>query len=226
MLLKIKKPITLISIIISLICFSLSIWQIKRLFWKSNLIDNLEIAYKSPPIKINNLHGDLREFKYKKVSAEGIFINKKNMYIEPRVYKGQVGFNLLTPLLLKDGRIILIDRGWIREKKFFNDDNEKNIFLQGILKESGKTNFFTPANVPKDNSWFYVDISQMSEYVGFNLIKHVYLELINKNDLNNYPIAKEPKVALLNNHLQYAITWAILGFVFLIMNYIYLRRNK
>ena len=49
---------------------------------------------------------------------------------------------------------------------------------------------------------------------------------INENDLNNYPIAKEPKVALPNNHLQYSITWGMLDVIFLIMNYIYLRKNK
>jgi len=217
--------ITLFSLIISLICFCLSGWQVKRLFWKSDLIDSLELAYKSSPTNINNLYADLQEFKYKKILVEGTFINK-NMYLEPRFYNGQVGFNLVSPFLLKDGRVILIDRGWVREKKFFNDGNEKNVFLQGILKKSGNTNFFTPANVPKDNSWFYVDILQMSEYVGLNLINGVFLELINENDFNNYPITKDPKAELPNNHLQYAITWTILGFIFLVMNYIYLRRNK
>ena len=217
--------ITLFSLIISLICFCLSAWQVKRLFWKSDLINSLELAYKSSPANINNLYGDLREFKYKKILVEGTFINK-NMYLEPRTYNAQVGFNLISPFLLKDGRIILINRGWVREKKFFNDDNEKNVFLQGILKESDKKNFFTPKNVPKDNSWFYINILQMSKYVGFNLINYVFLELINENDLNNYPIAKEPKVALPNNHLQYSITWGMLAVIFLIMNYIYLRKNK
>jgi cytochrome oxidase assembly protein ShyY1 len=66
----------------------------------------------------------------------------------------------------------------------------------------------------------------MSEYVGLNLINGVFLELINENDFNNYPITKDPKAELPNNHLQYAITWTILGFTFLVMNYIYLRRNK
>ena len=227
MLLKKNLPsITLFSLIISIICFCLCGWQTKRLFWKSNLIDNLELAYKNSPININNLYGNLQEFKYKKILAEGIFMNKKNMYIGPRFYKGQVGFNVTTPFLLKDGRIILIDRGWVREKKFFNDNNEKNVLLQAILKDIGKKNFFTPKNVPKNNSWFYINILQMSEYSGFNLINDVYLELINENDLNNYPIAKEPKVTLSNNHLQYAITWFLLGVVILIMNFIYIKKKK
>ena len=75
MLLKIKKTFTLISIIISLICFSLSIWQVKRLKWKEDLISNIEKAYNSDSININMLTGDLRNFKFKNVYLEGIFIN-------------------------------------------------------------------------------------------------------------------------------------------------------
>ena len=71
--------ITLFSLIISLICFCLSAWQVKRLFWKSDLINSLELAYKSSPANINNLYGDLREFKYKKILVEGTFINKKRL---------------------------------------------------------------------------------------------------------------------------------------------------
>ena len=65
MLLKIKKTFTLVSIIISLICFSLSIWQVKRLKWKEDLISNIEKAYNSDSININILNDDLKNFKYR-----------------------------------------------------------------------------------------------------------------------------------------------------------------
>ncbi|SVD89777.1 uncharacterized protein METZ01_LOCUS442631, partial [marine metagenome] len=115
MLLKIKKSFTLVSIIISLICFSLSIWQIKRLKWKEDLISNIEKAYNSDSININMLNGDLKNFKFKNVYLEGIFINEKSMFLGPRVNKNQVGYYLITPFLLKDGRYILTNRGWLKE---------------------------------------------------------------------------------------------------------------
>ena len=99
-MLKIKKTFTLVSIIISLICFSLSIWQVKRLEWKKNLISNIEKAYNSDSININVLSGDLRNFKFKNVYLEGTFINEKSMFLGPRVNKDQVGYHLITPFLL------------------------------------------------------------------------------------------------------------------------------
>ena len=75
--------ITLFSLIISLICFCLSAWQVKRLFWKSDLINSLELAYKSSPANINNLYGDLREFKYKKILVEKPLFEKfRNLKIK------------------------------------------------------------------------------------------------------------------------------------------------
>ena len=100
MLLKIKKPITLISIIISLICFSLSIWQFKRLKWKEDLINNIEKAYNSDSTNINTLTGDFRNFEFKKIHIKGLFINDKSMFLGPRVNKDQVGYHLITPFLL------------------------------------------------------------------------------------------------------------------------------
>lgn len=224
MFLKTKKSITIISIIISLICFSLSIWQFKRLKWKEDLINSLEKAYISSPIQITDINENLKDFKYKKIISEGKFLNNKNMYLGPRVYKGQAGFKVMTPFVLKDGRIILTDRGWVREKKVYKE--QKNLFVQGILKNYGERNFFTPKNEPKKNAWFYVDIVQMSEYVGYDLINDVILELINENDSNDYPIAKKPKVELSNNHLQYAATWFLLALVIIIMNFLYIKKNK
>ena len=83
-----------------MICFSLSIWQVKRLEWKKNLISNIEKAYNSDSININVLSGDLRNFKFKNVYLEGTFINEKSMFLGPRVNKDQVGYHLITPFLL------------------------------------------------------------------------------------------------------------------------------
>ena len=104
------------SILVFFICSSLSIWQIKRLKWKEDLINNITEAYNSDSININKLTGDLSNFNFKKVYIEGFFINNKSMFLGPRVHKERVGYNLITPFLLKDERYILINRGWIKEK--------------------------------------------------------------------------------------------------------------
>ena len=218
------KTITLISIAVSLICLSLSIWQIKRLTWKENLINNLESAYNSEATNINKLTGDLLNFNFKKVYLEGYFINEKSMFLGPRVNKDQVGYNLITPFLLRDSRYVLINRGWIKEKIKIKKE-EKEYKIKGILKEANIKNFFTPKNSIKENLWFYINTDQMSEFSDLKVVDNVFLDLIESNPNDKF-ISINPIPRISNNHLQYAITWAILALLFLVMNYIYCIRNK
>ena len=224
MLLKIKKPFTLVSIIISLICFSLSIWQVKRLKWKEDLISNIEKAYNSDSININMLTGDLRNFKFKNVYLEGIFINEKSMFLGPRVNKNQVGYYLITPFLLKDGRYILTNRGWLKEIIKIKEQ-KKEYLIKGILKESDIKNIFTPKNNMEKNLWFYINTKQMSEFSEIKLVDNIFVDLIGSNPNDRLTIINSSIPKIVNNHLQYVITWAILGLLFLVMNYIYSKRH-
>ena len=223
-MLKIKKTFTLVSIIISLICFSLSIWQVKRLEWKKNLISNIEKAYNSDSININVLSGDLRNFKFKNVYLEGTFINEKSMFLGPRVNKDQVGYHLITPFLLKDGRYILTNRGWLKEVIKIREPN-KEYLIKGILKESDIKNIFTPKNNMEKNLWFYISTNEMSKFAGLRLEDNIFLDLIGSNPNHKLTIINSSTPKIVNNHLQYAITWAILGLLFLVMNYIYSKRH-
>ena len=223
-MLKIKKTFTLVSIIISLICFSLSIWQVKRLEWKKNLISNIEKAYNSDSININVLSGDLRNFKFKNVYLEGTFINEKSMFLGPRVNKDQVGYHLITPFLLKDGRYILTNRGWLKEIIKIREPN-KEYLIKGILKESDIKNIFTPKNNMEKNLWFYISTDEMSKFAGLRLEDNIFVDLIGSNPNHKLTIINSSTPKIVNNHLQYAITWAILGLLFLVMNYIYSKRH-
>jgi len=224
MLLKIKKTFTLVSIIISLICFSLSIWQVKRLKWKEDLINNIEKAYNSDSININVLTGDLRNFKFKNVYLEGIFINEKSMFLGPRVNKDQVGYHLITPFLFNDNRYILVNRGWLK-KIIKIKEQKKEYLIKGILKESDIKNIFTPKNNMEENLWFYISTKQMSEFSKLKLVDNIFVDLIKSNSNDKLTIINSSIPKIVNNHLQYAITWAILGLLFLVMNYIYSKRH-
>jgi surfeit locus 1 family protein len=224
-ILKTKKLFTLISIIISLLCFSLCVWQVKRLYWKKDLIKNIENAYNSEPININTLSGDLNNFKFKKIYLEGYFLNEKNMFLGPRTNMNQVGYNLITPFLIKDNRYILINRGWIKEKIKIKNQKKKYL-IKGILKKGNVKNIFTPNNSIKENLWFYINIDQMSEFADLIFIEDVFLDLIESRPDEKYTVINSSIPKFSNNHLQYAITWGMLSLLFLVMNYIYNKRKR
>ena len=52
-----------------------------------------------------------------------------------------------------------------------------------------------------------------------------FMEKIGSNPNDRLTIINSSIPKIVNNHLQYVITWAILGLLFLVMNYIYSKRH-
>ena len=97
--------------------------------------------------------------------------------------------------------------------------------IKGILKESDIKNVFTPKNNMEKNLWFYISTKQMSEFSEIKLVDNIFVDLIGSNPNHKLTIINSSTPKIVNNHLQYAITWAILGLLFLVMNYIYSKRH-
>ena len=97
--------------------------------------------------------------------------------------------------------------------------------LIGILKQANIKNIFTPENSLGENLWFYINTNEMSEYSDLNLIDNVFVDLIKIDPNNKVSIINSSIPKITNNHLQYAITWAILALLFLVMNYIYYKKK-
>ena len=102
---------------------------------------------------------------------------------------------------------------------------KKEYLIKGILKESDIKNVFTPKNNMEKNLWFYISTKQMSEFSEIKLVDNIFVDLIESNPSDKLTIINSSIPKIVNNHLQYAITWAILGLLFLVMNYIYSRRH-
>ena len=65
-----------------------------------------------------------------------------------------------------------------QRKKKIREDNQI-FFIEGIIKEDNIKNIFTPNNSLKENSWFYINTSEMSEFTNLNLVNGIFIELIN-----------------------------------------------
>ena len=195
-----------------LVLFTLGQWQLSRLQWKNDLLDNIERKLLEQPVNVPVLPTEGLD-KYRSVRFSGSLL-KEEIHVLTSIKLLGPGFLAVSPFLLDDGRKILVDRGFIPE-------NEKNlsrywglIELEGNLFWPNETDGFTPeANLSK-NIWFARDIELMSVMLKTEPI----MVVITKSSLDHGAKMQSLDVNLPNNHLQYAITWFSLATIWFFMS--------
>ena len=83
--------------IITLFC-ALGTWQLARLQWKNNLINEIGEGLKSPAINYSNKI----QKNYQRVIAEGEYDFEKQIYLYSLNEKGEPGYDVITPFKTLD----------------------------------------------------------------------------------------------------------------------------
>ena len=217
-----KKPF-LFSIFvftfITLFC-ALGTWQIYRLQWKQDLINQINEGLNSTPLKYSkNIKNN-----YQRVILQGKYDFENQIFLYSLNEKGQPGFDIITPFETTEEEYVLINRGWINKEMKNNSKinlvNKKKIV--GLLKKIEKKNIFKPDNDIKKNIWFFIDLNKIQEITGRNFINSiVFLE----DKTINVPSPKKITIEVPNNHLKYAITWYSIS-ISILFYFLYFRRQQ
>lgn len=211
------------------ILLGLGTWQMDRLFWKQDLIDQRHAQAELPPIPVPVDTAVDPDMAFRAAFAEGRYLNDQEKYLMARTRRGNVGFQLITPLEQEDGRIILVNRGWVptdyRDPKTRPESLiEEPVHVTGVLRLPKTKHWAQPENDALANQWFYVDVDHMAEDSGAELASRYYLELDETEVPGGLPIGGQAKVELPNNHLEYAITWYSLALSLIVIFVFYHRR--
>lgn len=109
--------ITIFFIFFALLFFSLGVWQIERGQSKMKILNEFEENLKKMPEYLNEQSG-----KWDRVYVEGRWDNSEQILIDNSVNRGVAGYKVLTPFRINEtNKIILIDRGWIKQNKYRNE---------------------------------------------------------------------------------------------------------
>ncbi|WP_435113614.1 SURF1 family protein [Candidatus Pelagibacter bacterium nBUS_36] len=198
--------------------FSLGSWQLYRLNWKLDLINQIEQSLKSSPIELSNID----KKNYLRIKTSGKIDFEKQIYLYNLNESGKPGFEVINPILINNENY-LINRGWIpfdkKDRSEINYINQNDII--GTLKTQSKANSFKPQNDIQKNYWFTLDREDIFEYTGKEFSKYIiYLN-------GDYKLPK-PKVItakISNNHKKYAITWFSMAISILLI-YLYFRKKN
>lgn len=189
------------------ILVSLGVWQVQRLAWKTAILDEIATRLAADPVPVPPEPDPTRD-SYRKVAVSGA--------IEPGeldVYTSNppqgVGYRVIVPLRLDDGRTILLDRGFVPIAEKDAPRHLGPIRVEGALVWPKETDYFTSPPDRDKNIWFARDVPLMAEALGT-------LPVLLVTATSDDPAAPTPMpvtVNIPNDHLQYAITWFLLAVV-------------
>lgn len=109
------------------VTFSLGVWQIRRLRWKLQLIEEREKRLTAQPLSADEFSRPDQAIEYRRVEVSGRFRHNLEMLVGPRSapkdmptpvlqWGGSSGLQVITPFELDTGGIILVNRGWIPQR--------------------------------------------------------------------------------------------------------------
>ena len=197
---------------------SLGFWQIYRLNWKLELIEQIENSLKNDPVELSNI----KKRNYLRIKTSGDIDFDKQIYLYNLNDAGKPGFEVINPIKIGEENY-LMNRGWIPfEKKDLPEINlvDQNQIVGTLLLQT-KASSFKPENDIQNNYWFTLNREDISKFTGRNFSEYViYLN-------GDYKIPK-PRVItakISNNHKKYAITWFSMAISILLI-YLYFRKKN
>jgi surfeit locus 1 family protein len=214
---------TVFSIPAFLIMIGLGVWQLQRMEWKNDLIERLQTRMTMAPLDAQGVGADPKAAEYRKVRLTGTFLHDKELHLLARSLNRNVGLQVVTPLRLETGEVVLFNRGWVPEQ--LKDPARRTegqvpgvVTVEGIvrLSEAEVKSWFIPDNKPERNVWLTVDVATMRRTAGLAeapVLKadQWFVAADAAANPGGFPIGGQTRVNLPNDHLQYSITWFLLA---------------
>lgn len=100
--------LTILLTVLALVFLRLGLWQLDRKAEKTALFEAFESA---PEMRIERALEN--EVNLARIEARGRYDPSRHLLLDNRIWKGRVGVHVLTPFTLSDGRMLLVNRGWL-----------------------------------------------------------------------------------------------------------------
>lgn len=203
------------------VLIGLGLWQFDRLKWKEGLIAQIAARSKAPAVTLDEAEALARagqDLSYMRVRVEGRLHHGRERYLYA-LAEGQPGWHVMTPLETPAGDMVLVDRGFVPDA--LKDPSarslgqvEQVVEVTGLVRMPETQGLFIPDNEPGTNRWFWRDLRGMAESMfpsGAIEVAPFFLEAEKSDVPGGWPEGGQTRLVIVNNHLQYALTWFALA---------------
>ncbi|MBV6395808.1 MAG: hypothetical protein HFACDABA_01390 [Anaerolineales bacterium] len=221
------------------VCARLGVWQLDRLAQRRAFNAHVTSMRALPPLDLNaDADSDLAALEYRAVTALGTYDFANQVALRNQYYEGRYGYHLLTPLLLFDGRAILVDRGWIPAEG--NDspagwtryETAAPAMVEGVMRlGAAKIPFganpdptLSPAQSRLD-FWNFVNIERLAAQIPYPILP-AYIQPNPDAAASTPPIAQQPTIELTEGpHFGYALQWFAFAAILLVGYPFFIRKH-
>lgn len=215
---------TLLVIAGVIVLIRLGLWQLDRHDQRRAFNAHVADRWRETPFDLNNLGlpGDLNTLEYRRVQVTGEFDYANQILLSNQIHSGAPGVNLITPLVMPDGRAVLVARGWIPVNRATPDqwaefEEAEGAPVVGLIQESQllpNGNAPTPPDAPQ-LEWYTLNIAAIQPQMPYELLPVFVLQLPEEGrSLSTMPFRAEPLVLDEGSHLSYAIQWFMFALIF------------
>jgi cytochrome oxidase assembly protein ShyY1 len=229
-----------VAIVFAIACAFLSNWQFARNEERAAQLALVEANYDAEPRPLGEVLAPSAELaasdEWTPVVLEGEYLPEDQVLVRNRPHGGTSAFEVLVPLRTEDGRVILVDRGWVAPGDAGPEPDavpappsaEVSVVVRLRPGEPAPTSGRSAPDgqVPTINLPLVAD--QMA--AGVELETGAYGLLVSETPAPaTAPSAVEAPTADAGPHLSYAVQWilfAVMGFVFIVYVIVTERRHR
>lgn len=232
----------LLILVLVAILVGLGTWQMSRLEEKEALSARIEERAKRPPEPLPPVAEwvgfDAEVWDYRHTNVTGTFRHDQTILVfttlsEARGRQEGPGYWVVVPLVLRDGGVIYVNRGFVPEalKSSFGDGGlaePGEMTIAGILRQPELANMFTPGIDRADRIDWIRDPARFAAISDKSLTPVLPVTLdADAGEEGALPQGGETVFDVPNRHFEYALTWYGLALAALTMlaSWLFARRN-
>ncbi len=205
--------------LVAVIAFvQLGLWQLRRLDERQTF--NAEVVGRAAPgfqplaDLIAGFGDDPDALDLRPVVVEGVYVLDEEVIVQGRSLRGRSGHHIATPLLLDDGRGIIVNRGWVPidvsdPPVVGAEPPSGQVVVRGLARKPQLRGRFGPVD-PADgvlDRVARVDVPRLQRQSSLDL-HGFYVELQGQEPpQEQFPIPLDPPVLDEGPHRSYAVQW-------------------
>jgi surfeit locus 1 family protein len=210
---------TILAVLFISLFIRLGFWQIQRCDEKTKMLTDQANLARQHPISWNS--SQKLPIQYQRIKLHGNYL-ASIFLLDNQHYQHQFGYNVLSPLLLPDGSVVMVDRGWV------HGDSLRRSFPEiqspeGLVEVRGSAYFpnnkqwiLGPGMEKKDNKIMIIELLD-AKMISHLLQKKVYPFIIRLNKQDSYGFVREWAIVSMppQRHLAYALQWFVMALIIL-----------